>query len=349
MWSELRADAVRRELRSLAGAGLEADELQANAAAVVGRVVPHDASCWASVDPASNVLTGSVTLHFDPGPELKRHFAEVEAAGEDLNTFGSLIAAGRSVARLSDAGAAAIDTSPRLAEIYRPLGFGRELRAVLSIDGTCWGIAELLRGDGSSDFSDQEVEFLGSAAPLIARGLRAAMLRVRVGEHQVPGPAVLVVGEAGAVVASTALAAERLAQLSPNAKDHLVPALQSVLAAVRVQRIDRAYARLRDSAGSWVTVTASPLQSASGETQIAVTLEPTGKSDIAELRLSAYGLSAREIEVCEQVLAGRSTAEIAAALFISANTVQDHLKSIFDKTGIRSRRALVAQLGGEPM
>jgi DNA-binding CsgD family transcriptional regulator len=78
-------------------------------------------------------------------------------------------------------------------------------------------------------------------------------------------------------------------------------------------------------------------------------LEPTGKSDIAELRLSAYGLSAREIEVCEQVLAGRSTAEIAAALFISANTVQDHLKSIFDKTGIRSRRALVAQLGGEPM
>jgi DNA-binding NarL/FixJ family response regulator len=44
------------------------------------------------------------------------------------------------------------------------------------------------------------------------------------------------------------------------------------------------------------------------------------------------------------VLLGRSTAEIAAALFLSAWTVQDHLKKVFDKVGVRSRAELASRL-----
>jgi FixJ family two-component response regulator len=44
------------------------------------------------------------------------------------------------------------------------------------------------------------------------------------------------------------------------------------------------------------------------------------------------------------VCRGRSTAQITAELCISANTVQDHLKSVFDKTGVRSRREVMAAL-----
>jgi DNA-binding CsgD family transcriptional regulator len=58
----------------------------------------------------------------------------------------------------------------------------------------------------------------------------------------------------------------------------------------------------------------------------------------------AYGLTARESEVAQLVMHGFSTAEISAALSVSLNTVQDHLKKIFDKVGIHSRRELVARV-----
>lgn len=46
----------------------------------------------------------------------------------------------------------------------------------------------------------------------------------------------------------------------------------------------------------------------------------------------------------ELVLHGLSTAELAQRLCLSEYTVQDHLKGIFEKVGVRSRRDLVAQI-----
>jgi DNA-binding CsgD family transcriptional regulator len=55
-------------------------------------------------------------------------------------------------------------------------------------------------------------------------------------------------------------------------------------------------------------------------------------------------LTLRERDVALAVIRGETTRQIADALYLSPWTVQDHLKAIFDKTGVRSRRELVAQL-----
>jgi LuxR family maltose regulon positive regulatory protein len=51
-------------------------------------------------------------------------------------------------------------------------------------------------------------------------------------------------------------------------------------------------------------------------------------------------LSKRELEVCRLVCSGLSNRQVGEILFISEKTVKAHLQHIFDKTGIRSRRAL---------
>ena len=70
---------------------------------------------------------------------------------------------------------------------------------------------------------------------------------------------------------------------------------------------------------------------------MAVVLEPTRPYEVAAVLAEAYRLTPREREVAQHVLLGQSTAEIAGTLFLSAWTVQDHLKKVFDKVGVRSR------------
>ena len=73
-------------------------------------------------------------------------------------------------------------------------------------------------------------------------------------------------------------------------------------------------------------------------------VEPAHPARIAPLLMSAYGLTEREQDVTRLVLQGESTAAIAERLVVSAHTVQQHLKRIFEKTGVHSRRDLVGKV-----
>jgi DNA-binding CsgD family transcriptional regulator len=75
-----------------------------------------------------------------------------------------------------------------------------------------------------------------------------------------------------------------------------------------------------------------------------VLLEAARPPELAPLIADRYGLTDRERRVTELVARGYPTSEIADRLHLSVYTVQDHLKSIFAKSGTASRGDLVARL-----
>ena len=91
-------------------------------------------------------------------------------------------------------------------------------------------------------------------------------------------------------------------------------------------------------------IRASRLREAAGAVQLAVAFAAAVLSDVTAHLAEGFGLSQREKQIFDRVLKGFSTKELAASLHISAYTVQDHMKSIFQKTGVSSRRELVGKL-----
>jgi NarL family two-component system response regulator LiaR len=63
-----------------------------------------------------------------------------------------------------------------------------------------------------------------------------------------------------------------------------------------------------------------------------------------EATVAELGLTPRELEILEHIASGMSTREIAAALFVSENTVKTHASRLFDKLNAR-RRTQAVQAG----
>ena len=64
-------------------------------------------------------------------------------------------------------------------------------------------------------------------------------------------------------------------------------------------------------------------------------------------RVTKFNISEREYSVVKLIKAGRTNKEIAAALHISVNTVNNHIANIFAKTQVRSRIDLLNTLNEE--
>lgn len=328
---EGRALGVRRDVTALAGAGLDIAQLHSVAISLVDQVVPCELTCWASMDPDSGVFS-TMTSGVNRIPrQYELVLATCEYTPGEPHTFASLAQRGDTVARLED------QRSTRLNEVWRPLGLSHELRSLFRADDTCWGGAGMVR---TSAFSDRELEFMTSVAPAIGAATRVA---ARTTARRAGTPAIVVVTGDGTVRASTAATARWRDELEDVAPGRFAVMLRAAVAGARSGTFR---ARVRDAHGGWILFEASALVSdgTGADDETAVTISRASGADLLGLLVKAHGVTSREEDVCHQVLAGQPTSEIAARLAISPYTVQDHLKSLFAKFGVRSRAELVAKL-----
>jgi DNA-binding CsgD family transcriptional regulator len=280
-------------------------------------------------------------------------FLTNEFLQDDVNKFVHLARAARPVLGLYEATMGEPDRSPRFREILAPLGFGDELRAALRVGSMTWGVVCLHRELASPGFTPAEAAFLGQITPHLAEGLRTALLiDDATADQGFDGPGLVVLADDCSVASTTAAAEHWLAELDDWPPRGEPPQAVRAVAA-RLKIIERANgvelallprARAQTRSGRWLVLHAARLSGRTGDGQIAVILEPAGAAEVTPLMLQAYGLTGREAQVVQLVLRGLSTGEIADRPSIAALTVQQHLKAVFDKTGVRSRRELVAQI-----
>jgi DNA-binding CsgD family transcriptional regulator len=77
---------------------------------------------------------------------------------------------------------------------------------------------------------------------------------------------------------------------------------------------------------------------------LVITMESEDPVIAVNEKLKALKLTAREAEVSSLVCLGFSNGIIAAKLFISEGTVENHLLSIYDKMGVNNRTSLVCRI-----
>ena len=341
---------TRDEIVRLAQAGLDWVTFATEATETLRRAIPFDRSCWHLVDPGTVLFTSSLNQHLAcSGAWL----AEYEYVVEDVNKWWVLARSGRR------AGATGLATHGDLSRSARhrsheSYGIGDELRGSFVVDGTYWGAAGFLRDRDRPWFTEDDVRCLASLSEPIAEAFRRALLTacVRTEEPCEDGPGVVVFDEAGAAE-SISPAAERWIAQMIEVPPPAVPAdskmVQVVAARARALRAGQdpielgARSRVRTKSGQWLLLYGTRLPGgADGRT--AVIIQPAATHEVAPLVTLAYGLSERECQITRLCMTGQSTKEIAQTLSLSPYTVQDHLKSIFDKTGARSRGELVGQI-----
>jgi DNA-binding CsgD family transcriptional regulator len=319
----------------------------------IRRTIGFGAHVWALTDPETEV---GVSPHADVPPEVFRDLPGL-IRRRYLTTVNRWDTIEGPVDTLLRATSGAPDASLMYRESLGALGVVDLAMLVFRDRHGCWGWLELWRLAGESAFSEEDVAFLTAIAGPVTEGLRRCQAHSFDDPTPTPersGPVVLFLSPALEVLAQTPETDAYLRTLlPPDADQRPVPAgaynvgaqLLAVEAGVDTKP---ALARVRLVGGVWLTFRAARVDSAAptAERDIAVTIEPTTPAERRLLYARSHALSPREAELLHLLVEGADTKAVAEALFVSQNTVQDHLKSIFAKTGTRNRRTLLTRVTG---
>jgi DNA-binding CsgD family transcriptional regulator len=316
----------------------------------LAQVVPFDAFCWGAVDPASLLPTRVTATTIPCTTSLIWEVNELVARGVVPRDVRPLARSGRNVARMSEIVDERGEPSPDYERVLRPNGLEHQLRAALVVDGAHWGVLHIERR--RPEFSSGEVALVDALVPYFARALRRWILadaKHATGREAPVIPGVIVLNEDNEVDSISPEAEHWLSEWGVADLSIPPPALAAVVGAARA-RADRSpsefssSARVRLPTGTWLHVHSTHLGRRDRTPRTAIVLQRASADEVAPLVARAHQLSQRETQIALLVLSGLSTREIAAKLCISAYTVQDHLKSIFERVGARSRRELATQV-----
>jgi DNA-binding NarL/FixJ family response regulator len=347
------------EIELVGGRGLSRTKYFREVADRLRRVIDCDATCWHTLDPETRVMTSDAPHELieqgvftsETAPAAGTLLVASEYLREDVNTFAALAGRRVPVGTLTDATRGHPERSARYRELLVPSGIPFELRAAFVSRGRCWGAVHIARRDDKADFSREDAAALAHVTGAIADGIRTALRFDAARRPDDPAaPGLVVLGPANEVELLTAPARELFAELrSPvvTQSEETPPTPLLALAS---------YARSRDrdsesrpdvvalpSSSGWITLHASLPEGARGE-RVAIVLERSATQQATALRLEAHGVTPREREVAALLAQGLTNLEIAAKLVLSPFTVQDHIKSLFEKTGVASRQELVARI-----
>lgn len=347
----LTAQRVLRDVDVVSRAGLDLESFLSEALTSISRAVPHVAACVATVDPATLLLTGTLKYGDLHGNDHHDHEWGLLEFGQHEDT-SFLELAHRAVPAVAVGASDA--SSVRLNDFMVPrYGYADELRVVMRDRGQVWGAIAMFRGADCRRFDDDDVTLLSSLSETMSIGMRLGLLS-RLGDMPVSdpnGPAVVIVGPDDQISSMSAGAEVRLSELKIS--EHQTEATGIVAGLVgSARRFARGETstpprtRVRSRSGMWLVLHASPMSPRGGRAlgDVVITIDEARPPEIVPLIVAAFDLTQRERAVTEKVLQGLDTKEIATALHLSSYTVQDHLKSVFDKASVRSRRELVARV-----
>jgi DNA-binding CsgD family transcriptional regulator len=312
----------------------------------IRRHVSFDAYAWLLTDPETEVGCDPVA-DVPCMPQLPR-LIRLKYATE-TNRWTSMSGP---VARLLDTTSGDPSQSPVWRELLAAYDVVDMASLVFRDRFGCWAFLDLWRVRPAEQFTERDAEYLRAIVSPVTESLRrvqAETFHIAATAKVPDGPAVLVLSPDLRVRAQTPETEAYLRALVPPTGDRQpIPAgAYNVGAQLRASEdgVDShpPRARVHLGRGVWLTLRAARIvESDKRDADIAVTLEATSTTERMSLFSLAHGLTKREAEIVATCSRGTDTRALAQELFVSENTIQDHFKSIFAKTGARTRGELLA-------